>query len=87
MADRRAFLRTVGAALVAGPAAWGALPAEAQAVVSIHQFSFDHRKGWRNYTFRYAPISKVELIRRIKEAMAKTKFIAPLVVPKEDGDA
>jgi hypothetical protein len=42
--------------------------------------------GWRNYTGTYAAISKDDLIRKIRKAMYKTKFIAPIPYPKIEGD-
>jgi len=34
-------------------------------------------KDWKNYDFTYSDLSREDLIRRIKEAQAKLKFISP----------
>lgn len=42
---------------------------------------------WRNYTGTYAAIDKNDLVRKVRKAMYKTKFMSPIPYPKIEGDA
>ena len=41
--------------------------------------------SWKNWTAQYAAVSKTDLVRKLRKAAVKTKFVPPVPTPEYDG--